>query len=565
MAERIGELQSKRDLYSKHYLNSDGSITAEISGVPVHYKDGEQYKDCELNLIEERNWEFEYAVKKNNFRAYFNDVTDLENYTLASFEIVNSQGVSRWINYKLFGATPTEDIIQDNTILYKNCFPNVDLKYYVDTWRLKEDIIINAPVENFEYEFSLKLDGARLEQQEDGSILFVDIDTEEVLWRIEKPYAKDAEDKLTYGVQYTLGKVAYNGIEYDSIKVKITDNEFLQNAVYPITIDPTTTYDTASTENDCFIGYYREAGLPTSSLFDSRAIQKTINIVAARSKSSKYTLQVGLMRFNTASIPDDSLVISAQIEGLCSNKNNTDSYNFAIEYCNWTPGTDEHMFSYFTTAYKDDAFSLTSISNLAENGSKQIFNLANLQNIIKNGYTGFRMHVHGGTPTYYNAYGIKAIDDYANRPILKITYNTPPTTPTLLTPNGGENIDANCTITWEAASDPDGDSLTYELQYSLNNGGSWANIVTGRTGTSYDWNTSTLPDGNQCLVRIRAKDSTGLYSDYDQSDAVFTISHGKVFLKQNGAYKKVKVFEKIGGVYTEIKAYRKDGGTYIKS
>jgi hypothetical protein len=80
---------SKRNLCSKHYKLDDGSYQADIFIAPIHYKDEDsQLQDIELNIIPEVNWEFEYSLKKNSFRAYFNDVTDIENYTLAGFEFI---------------------------------------------------------------------------------------------------------------------------------------------------------------------------------------------------------------------------------------------------------------------------------------------------------------------------------------------------------------------------------------------------------------------------------------------------------------------------------------------
>ncbi len=104
MMDNMIELIEKRTPTGKHFLNPDGSYTAQIAIEPIHYKDENgNFQDCELDIVPESNWEFEYVVRKNTFTAYFNDSTDIENFTLASFEIKNSQGVSRWINYKLFG------------------------------------------------------------------------------------------------------------------------------------------------------------------------------------------------------------------------------------------------------------------------------------------------------------------------------------------------------------------------------------------------------------------------------------------------------------------------------
>mgnify|MGYP000244403989 CR=1 FL=1 len=565
MVERIGELKSKRDLYSKHYLNSDGSITAEISIVPIHYRDEDEYKDCELNLVEERNWEFEYAVKKNNFKAYFNDVTDLENFTLASFEIINSQGIARWINYKLFGATPTEDIIEDNTILYKECFTNVDLKYYVDTWRLKEDIIIKAPVK-FEYEFSLKLDGVRLEQQENGSIFFVDIDTEEILWRIERPYAIDANNKITYGVQYTLNKVVYRDIEYDSIKVTIIDNEFLSNAVYPIIIDPTT-----------FKFSYRQGFVEA---FEGTSYPPIVNYAswgqhARLSENTKpnnpslpYRVINNFYIYNLSAIPKNAEITAGELKWTTNvsvtDIANTDKLAFYASLI-----ATEWSDSNYTTTWLRNNYSAT-VDGLTL-GSASLSSLTGVENakitfsypyrLSGATYAVIRVYLpKSSAPTGENYYEFYTYSD--NALILELTYNNPPTTPTLITPKAGGVFNESCTITWTASTDADNDTITYGLYYSANGGSTWTLIARGISGTSYTWNTSSIAAGTNYKVRVEAYDGTS-YSNYAVS-GTFTIQHITDKVNIGGVWKEVeKRWCNIGGTWKEIdKIYVNIGGVW---
>lgn len=105
--------------------------------------------------------------------------------------------------------------------------------------------------------------------------------------------------------------------------------------------------------------------------------------------------------------------------------------------------------------------------------------------------------------------------------------NSPPTAPTVTAPNGGENINNSVNVTWTAGTDPDGDALTYDIDYSANNGASWTAVATGVSGTSYTWNTTALANGSSYLVRVRSKDPSGATSAYDQSNAVFTVQHNQ--------------------------------------
>jgi hypothetical protein len=90
---------------------------------------------------------------------------------------------------------------------------------------------------------------------------------------------------------------------------------------------------------------------------------------------------------------------------------------------------------------------------------------------------------------------------------------------TVGSPNGGENwrIGSSHDITWTSS----GTSGYVKIQYSTNNGLSWANIITSTPDNgSYTWTIPNAPSVN-CLVKVM---NTLLSTPSDQSDTVFTIS-----------------------------------------
>ncbi|SHG88446.1 conserved repeat domain-containing protein [Thermosyntropha lipolytica DSM 11003] len=99
--------------------------------------------------------------------------------------------------------------------------------------------------------------------------------------------------------------------------------------------------------------------------------------------------------------------------------------------------------------------------------------------------------------------------------------NRPPQV-TVLNPNGGEIICNGTTITW-VASDPDGDPLTYKIQYSTDGGASYNTLVSGLTAMSYVWNTSGLPSSGNYLIKVIASD--GELEGENTSDSTFTIDN----------------------------------------
>lgn len=98
----------------------------------------------------------------------------------------------------------------------------------------------------------------------------------------------------------------------------------------------------------------------------------------------------------------------------------------------------------------------------------------------------------------------------ANPPTIRVTF-----------PNGGESLNgASATFTW-TASDPDGDALTYAVDYSTDNGATWRALTINWNATSFPVDLTRLPGGNQALIRVTASD--GFNSAQDQSDAVFSV------------------------------------------
>jgi len=92
---------------------------------------------------------------------------------------------------------------------------------------------------------------------------------------------------------------------------------------------------------------------------------------------------------------------------------------------------------------------------------------------------------------------------------------------TLRSPNGGELLDSDpITITW-TARDADGDPLTFNVDYSTDNGRTWQLIAREVTGTS-----TLVPASNVRASdwgRMRVSVSDGIHTASDASDGWFTV------------------------------------------
>ncbi|MBN1280548.1 MAG: right-handed parallel beta-helix repeat-containing protein [Candidatus Thermoplasmatota archaeon] len=91
-------------------------------------------------------------------------------------------------------------------------------------------------------------------------------------------------------------------------------------------------------------------------------------------------------------------------------------------------------------------------------------------------------------------------------------------------PNGGEVVSGEIAILWTATDDMSAASNTdIMIEFSGDAGASWQTIASGLSNTgSYTWNTTTVADSTDCLIKIYAADEF-LNNASDVSDAVFEI------------------------------------------
>jgi hypothetical protein len=103
------------------------------------------------------------------------------------------------------------------------------------------------------------------------------------------------------------------------------------------------------------------------------------------------------------------------------------------------------------------------------------------------------------------------------------TVTAGPNTPTVavVSPNGGETLTGpTVTVSW-SANDLDGDPLTFNVQYSNDNGASWKMVAQNVTGNSVVLDSTNLPAGDKALFRVWVSD--GIHTASDTSDGVFVI------------------------------------------
>ena len=268
----VEELTSLREENIKHFRLSDGTYEAVVYTEPIHRKDENgvwQDIDNTIELKTDANIS-KYTTQDSrvSFADRFKADSDLftlsENGYSISMQLLNGGNeIDNEIGTTDFVAfdTPTvnnspsertetkfnsleeaKSINNTSSIVYNNIKKNTNIEYILNGNNVKENIIITAPCESYEYIFQITLDGLYAEL--DGNVIFIkDIETNQTEYTIPAPYMYDANGNYSYDVSYTLEQVK------DEIYLLVieADAEWInsEERAFPVVVDPTvnTTYE----------------------------------------------------------------------------------------------------------------------------------------------------------------------------------------------------------------------------------------------------------------------------------------------------------------------------------
>ncbi len=190
---RQTEIVAIRSKYEKHYANSDGTRTAYVSTVPLHYFDGEKWADIDNSLeLDENGF---YVNKSNSFDVRLGEYLDRDsdnslisiNCGDCSIDItpaaVPSASNSSRETAKLI-ETDKESLSNESKELfsklksaveYENAFGDLDLQVEVKPEDITEKVVIGENDEIPEViQYLIRTDASASVDQETGSILFSD-------------------------------------------------------------------------------------------------------------------------------------------------------------------------------------------------------------------------------------------------------------------------------------------------------------------------------------------------------------------------------------------------------
>ena len=278
----VGEVDDLRSEDGKHFRLSDGSFLSVSYGMPVHYTDENgQWQDIDNTLTFQQGSDG-YVTAENGeaVTAFSADLSKGHLATASWGDTSVSMGLMQPSQLRSILADPEEDaadavspngepLLQpdynadaaveveaapatmslsqedgwkaedlmpeklSSTVLYRDVYPGVDLRYTAFSYNLKEQIIVREKQDSYRYDFLLELKGLTAKMQEDGSVVLRDSEGNAV-YGIPAPYMEDAKGASSTAVSYTIQEVE-NGI----VLTVTADPEWINSAAFPVTIDPT--------------------------------------------------------------------------------------------------------------------------------------------------------------------------------------------------------------------------------------------------------------------------------------------------------------------------------------
>lgn len=342
--DELDDVVELRTVNSKHYRNGNGNYSAVIFDSPVHYLDEEDntYKEIDMSLEEDNTRLFDgYKIKSNKFGVKFAKALSAQSlmvledrigkidiscggYANRAMRLAANLGAVAKIDYtdkkmsarkrllsqinatafSAIRAAQTIPVVEKvksiveqrlekfkkkaSNIMYENAFVGADLEYVLSSNKIKENIIVGARAELYEYTFTIRLDGFDMQLATDGSGINIVSKADGVVkYIIPAPFMYDANETRSDAVMLKLDKISDGVFELGIVADKTWINA--PERALPVVIDP----QIISTEtSDIIMNSYNNGVLVPSgdnlnalgrcygTLYDMKVEIKTPNIVS---------------------------------------------------------------------------------------------------------------------------------------------------------------------------------------------------------------------------------------------------------------------------------------------
>ncbi|QHE50865.1 DNRLRE domain-containing protein [Pontibacillus sp. HMF3514] len=260
----VGEIKEKREKNVKHFLKEDLTYEAAVYKKPVHYKENGEWKDIDNSLEEVMNSNNKtvFINKQNDYKVHLannSNANKLVTIKKDGYEV--SWSLNNTLNVKASVRPEDQELLDGldknerrktltnlkSIVDYKGIFTNIDLSYEVLPESVKENIILQKPVDSPEFSFTLNSKGLIAKLKEDNTIMFFDeTQPNTKIFEMEAPFMYDATGALSKDISVDLTQNKKH--EYQ-LTVK-PSQEWLSDSSreYPVTIDPTLSTSLDSTK-----------------------------------------------------------------------------------------------------------------------------------------------------------------------------------------------------------------------------------------------------------------------------------------------------------------------------
>ncbi|WP_163101613.1 DNRLRE domain-containing protein [Peribacillus alkalitolerans] len=430
------EIIEERTDTSKVFDNGDGTFTKNIYFEPVHLEEDGEWKEISpelqtANLGNQQVIETEKTTLESTFLKKMQNgeyATFQKDTDSITFSILEASGGQQSV-----AVQDVEPEYQNNEIIHKNIFPNIDLRNFTFNENVKEDLVLHSyqGLNTFTFKLSTSL---HAKKEEDGSVSFFKQNEDKKVFALPKPFMTDSnidpqssEAVRSEAVDYHIEELP----NQEGYLLTVTaDEEWLSSPErkFPIYIDPTTS---VATSTDAFVmSAYPTTnyGTPTKK-WDSGLNQ--------------YVLKVGLYDSTTGTNyaylkQDISKIENAIIDKAILNVHVTHSYY---------PTTP-------TGLWIDEVTGSWDASTLTWNNKPNSTNIEK-QDVVKDEWAyftvtntvkawaagtkvnnGFKLHTNGNGQTYWKK--VISSDNTTNKPYLSVWYHyDAPETPTVSAVSNG--------------------------------------------------------------------------------------------------------------------------------
>ena len=315
-----------------YYDENQNQYVAQIFSQPINYHNGTDFRPIDTTVIELNKEGYKFGVESGVYQVYFKENSKTEE----NIKIINDGNIILFSpkSLRFTGQTTANKkdasvALEKNIAIYKDQFEKIDLKYKYQKARLKEELIIDSlfdlkeikgsPLDSDDLIFTtqittfnnktknpldMKINNEKIyldsliEIETMGSIGF--LNEEENIFSFSKPIAFDSVgDRIN--LKYIIKKDSSENL----ILEIYTPYSWLENAIYPVTIDPTFQED-ASWSN------YIQHDLWDDGVYGNNQNDDLYHL-GSDERTSGTRCTYGEVEFPTEDIPDDATITDSDL------------------------------------------------------------------------------------------------------------------------------------------------------------------------------------------------------------------------------------------------------------